>query len=529
MKNILIGGAWPYANGSLHIGHIAALLPGDVLARYWRAKGANVFYVSGSDCYGTPITIRARQTGHTPAEISDFYHREFCRVFEKLGFSYDLYTRTSSEDHIKFVQDFHKKLYESDYTEERTVKQAYCPSCQKALADRLVVGKCPKCGVHTRGDQCEACDEILEATALIDAECSECGTKIEFRETTQIFLLISKLERELWDYLEAHPYWRKNAYAFTKRYIDEGLRDRAITRDLDWGIDVPKDGYEDKKIYIWAENVLGYLSASYKVCQERGTDFRELFGEDSRHYYVHGKDNIPFHTIILPSLLLGHGEGLKLPDDIISSEYVTLDGSKISTSRNHAIWAKDISVDQNPDAVRYFFLANGPEKRDSDFSWAEFAERNNSELVGTWGNFVNRTLAFIFKYLDNTIPCTEISDEVTAKIDKVFADTGAKIENGCFKDALDSIFELIRFGNKYYDANEPWKTRKSDTAKCSETIAACVHLAANIAVLLAPFLPFSSDKLIAWLGVGKDWHQQKVSAKTIPDDYGILFERLTLD
>ncbi len=529
MKNILIGGAWPYANGSLHIGHIAALLPGDVLARYWRAKGANVFYVSGSDCHGTPITIRAKQTGHTPEEISDFYHREFCRVFEKLGFSYDLYTRTTSEEHIKFVQEFHRKLYESGYTEERTVKQAYCPICQKPLADRLVRGICPTCGAETRGDQCDICDEVLEADMLKDAVCAECGTKVVFKETKQIFLLISKLEKELTQYLNDHPHWRKNAYAFTKRYIDEGLRDRAITRDLDWGIDVPKSGYEDKKIYIWAENVLGYLSASYAVCKERGTDFKELFGEDARHYYVHGKDNIPFHTIILPSLLLAQGDGLHLPDDIISSEYVTLEGKRISTSNNWAVWARDISVDQNPDAVRYFFLANGPEKRDSDFSWTEFAERNNSELVGVWGNFVNRTLAFIYKYMDGRIPCGKVNDKIYERTEKAFADAGSRIENGCFKDALDIIFELIRFGNKYYDSGEPWKTRKDDTGKCDETIYNCVHLAANIAVLLRPFLPFSSEKVMSWLGTEADWKQQSVGTEKIPDNYSILFERLTLD
>ena len=526
MTNILIGGAWPYANGSPHIGHIASLLPGDVLARYYRAKGENVFYVSGSDCHGTPITVRAQQEDRTPAEISEQYHKEFCSCFEKLGFSYDLYTKTSDNAHIEFVKNFHRKLYESDYIEERTVKQAYCPSCKKILTERLVVGKCPTCGAPTRADQCDICGEILEADTVIGPKCAECGTAPTFGETTQLFLLITRLKKELLELLETHPNWRKNAVAFTKRYIDEGLRDRAITRDLNWGIDVPKEGYENKKIYIWAENVLGYLSASEQICRERGTDFKELFRENARHYYVHGKDNIPFHTIILPSLLLAHGEGLRLPDDIVSSEYVTLEGEKISTSRNHAVWAKDLAEQFNPDAVRYFFIANGPEKRDADFSRNEFAKQNNSELVGVWGNFVNRTLAFIRKYHDNHIPDGKIDSEITEKISGVFEDSGRKIENGCFRDALKTIFDLAKFGNKYYDSNTPWITRTESPEKCADTIFNCTVLIANLAVLLRPFLPFSSDKIIKWLGLSAEWKQQKIKSGQKLPDFSILFNRI---
>ncbi len=551
-KNILIGGAWPYANGSLHIGHIAGLLPGDVLARYYRAKGENVFYVSGSDCHGTPITIRAKQENRTPKEISEYYHEEFCEVFEKLGFSYDLYTKTSHEQHLRFVQDYHKKLYQSEYIEERTVKQAYCPACQKILTDRLIIGICPACGAPARGDQCDACGEVLDVDTIIDAKCSVCHVPLTFRDTTQLFLCISKLKEELSRQLIEHPYWRKNATAFTKRYIDEGLRDRAITRDLDWGIDVPKEGYEDKKIYIWAENVLGYLSATSALCEERGISFKEVFGENARHYYVHGKDNIPFHTIILPALLLAHGENLRLPDDIISSEYITLEGRKISTSQNWAVWAKDLISEYNPDAIRYFFIANGPEKRDTDFSWREFAEQNNSELVGAWGNLVNRTLAFIVKYLDNQIPCPTpaaestatqstaitsdakpvvqpnftLDTELTTRLSTAFEIVGIKIENGCFKEALETIFELVRFGNKYYDSQEPWKTRTNAPEQCAKTLYNCTWLIGNLAVLLAPFLPFSSQRILGWLGLTTDWCIQDFQARIIPEDFGVLFTRI---
>ncbi|MBE5922279.1 MAG: methionine--tRNA ligase [Lachnospiraceae bacterium] len=526
MKNIVIGGAWPYANGSLHIGHIAALLPGDVLARYFRAKGDCVFYVSGSDCHGTPITIRAKQENSTPEQISEYYHKEFCNVFEKLGFSYDLYTKTSDLKHKTFVTEFHKRLYRSKYIEEKTVKQAYCPVCKKNLTDRLIIGICPACGVATRGEQCDACGEVLETDSILDAKCADCGAILTFGETTQLFLLISKLKEELRDFLQSHPYWRKNAIAFTKRYINEGLRDRAITRDLDWGIDVPKEGYEEKKIYIWAENVLGYLSAIAVLCTENDIDFKEVFGENARHYYVHGKDNIPFHTIILPSLLLAHGQGLRLPDDIISSEYVTLEGRKISTSQNWAVWAKDLVEEYHPDTIRYFFLANGPEKRDTDFSWREFKEQNNSELVGAWGNFVNRTLAFIVKYLDNKIPVAAVSKEVEEKVVSAYPSIGEKIERGVFKEALEDIFEIIRFGNKYYDVNQPWKTRAEDKNKCNETLYSCIWLIANLAILLHPFLPFSSAKVIEWLEVTPEWRAQNVDAKKIPDDFSILFSKV---
>jgi methionyl-tRNA synthetase len=526
VKTILIGGAWPYANGSLHIGHIASLLPGDVLARYFRLKGAAVCYVSGSDCHGTPVTIRARQEGSTPAEVSDRYHAEFAEVFSRLGFSYDLYAKTSDERHIQFVREFHRKLYESEYVYEKSVKQAYCPRCGKVLVDRLITGKCPACGAKARGDQCDACGAILDADTILDARCSKCGSGLNFVESKQLFIAVSKLEKELTAYLAAHPGWRKNAVAFTRRYIDEGLRDRALTRDLEWGIPVPKPGYEDKRIYIWAENVLGYLSAAAQVCEARGDSFADLFGAHARHYYVHGKDNIPFHTIILPALLIGHGGGFHLPDDIISSEYLTLEGRKISTSENWAIWAKDVISRYNPDALRYFLIANGPERRDTDFLWREFVERNNGELLGAYGNFVNRTLSFIERYFGGIVPEAEFRPELKSRVHELYATVGEKIEAGQFKDALDAIMDLTRFANKFFDEQQPWKTRAEAPGRCADTLFNCVQIIANLAGLMFPFLPLSSDKLRSWLNLSANWALQSVPAGYQLPEISILFERL---
>jgi methionyl-tRNA synthetase len=449
--NVIIGGAWPYANGSLHIGHIAALLPGDVLARYFRARGDTVFFVSGSDCHGTPVTIRARQENKTPKEVSDFYHDEFCECFNRLGFSYDLYGKTSGEEHKEFVKDFHRKLYDGGYVYEKSTLQAFCKNCGQFLPDRFVNGLCPHCGESARGDQCEACGNVLDPENLIQPVCSLCGNAPEFRSTNQLFLSITRLENELQSYIESHKSWRKNAYEMSMRYISEGLRDRSLTRDLDWGIDTPMAGFEGKKIYIWAENVLGYLSDCHTLCNRKGLDFVD-FWNSSKQYFIHGKDNIPFHTIILPSLLSARTDiKLKLPDEIISSEYLTLEGRKISTSGNWAIWVKDILERYNPDSIRYFLISNGPEKRDTDFTWREFINSHNSELLGAYGNFVNRSLVFIQKSFEGKVPQAQGNPDIIKSIQNLYPSVGSKIEQGNIKEALDAIFAFIRAANKFFD------------------------------------------------------------------------------
>lgn len=525
-QRILIGGAWPYANGSLHIGHVAGLLPGDVIARYHRAAGREVYYVSGSDCHGTPVTIRARQEGKTAEEISDGYHEEFIRCFEWLGFSYDVYGKTSGELHKDFVREFHEKLYHSGYVYEKSSPQSYCSHCSQFLPDRYVEGKCPVCGEEARGDQCDACGTVLDTERLLEPKCMICGNTPKLQESRHLYLRVTGLKEQLERLLAARPNWRKNAIAMTERYLKEGLRDRALTRDLDWGIDVPYEGYEKKKIYIWAENVLGYLSMSKEAARLRGSDFKELWSEGSRHYYIHAKDNIPFHTIILPALLIAQGEGYHLPDDIISNEYLTLEGSKISTSKNHAVWIKDLIGKYNPDALRYFMIANGPEKRDTDFSFREFSKSCNSELAGAYGNFANRTFVFLYKYFDSIVTKGKLEKEVESRIADAFCRAGEFIERGSLKEALEGIFELVRFSNKYFDSKAAWITRTLNQAECEDTLYNCIQLAGNLGILLAPFLPFSSEKVLSWLQLEKGWRPQYVSAGHKLPETEILFQKI---
>lgn len=525
-RNILIGGAWPYANGSLHIGHIAGLLPGDVLARYHRACGDKVCFVSGSDCHGTPVAIRAKSEGKTPQEISDYYHEEFTDCFNRLGFSYDCYTKTSDDHHKNFIRTFHDKLYKSEYVYEKETPQAFCECCNTFLADRFVTGLCPKCGEPARGDQCDLCGTVLDPEFLKEPVCAVCNKPVTFRKSTHLYIAISKLEKQLRNLVDNGKNWRKNAVSFTNRYIDEGLRDRALTRDLEWGIPVPKEGYENKTIYIWAENVLGYLSAAKRVADERGESFEELFGENAHHYYVHGKDNIPFHTIILPSLLIANGSGYRLPDQIVSSEYLTLEGRKISTSRNYAIWVKDLLDRYDADSLRYYFLANGPEKKDADFSWTEYVNNHNGELLGAYGNFINRSLSFIAKYFDGIIPEGDVSDEWEEILRTLYDTTGKRIEEGNFKEAIDGIFDVVRKANKYFDEQAPWKTRTENVEACKNTLYQCTRIIANLATVLAPFLPFSSEKIFRWLNVSEDWSYKNVESGYELPELEILFERL---
>jgi methionyl-tRNA synthetase len=524
--SIFIGGAWPYANGSLHLGRVASLLPGDILARYFRLKGEAVLYVSGSDCHGTPISIQANQEGVTPNEIAERYHNEFVNCFKQLGFSYDLYTRTDDDFHHQVVQQLFLKLLENDYIYNKSIEQTYCTDCDQFLPDRYVEGICPHCGQMARGDQCDFCSALLDPTELYDKKCKLCKGSPTVRYTEHYFLALSKFQVSLEDYVKQATGWRGNAIQLTQRYLNEGLNDRAATRDLPWGVDVPIAGFEGKKIYVWIEAVSGYLSASMKWAQLNQTNWETFWSEGTTAYYVHGKDNIPFHSLILPALLLGTGN-LHLPDRIISSEYLTLEGKKFSTSNNWAVWVPYILEHYNPDSLRYFLIINGPENRDTDFSWREFIFSHNGELLGAFGNFVNRNLMFIVKSFDSSVPESQMDSIIKEKILELYDQVGTLIEDGKFKIALETIFSFIRSSNKFFDERKPWAQFKESPAECRATLYTCVQIIANLSNLLTPFLPFSCEKIRTFLDITQsDWKYIEVAPKQILHSPELLFERI---
>ncbi|CAM5201624.1 Methionine--tRNA ligase OS=Ureibacillus acetophenoni OX=614649 GN=metG PE=3 SV=1 [Ureibacillus acetophenoni] len=525
---IIIGGAWPYANGSLHLGHIAALLPGDILARYFRQKGEKVLYVSGSDCNGTPISIRAKQENTTTKEIADRYHNEFLDSFTKLGFTYDLYTRTNAEHHHESVQKIFLTLLENGYLYKKKVKQAYCEKDQQFLPDRYVEGICPNCGAKARGDQCDQCSTILDPLDLINKQCKLCGNEPIIKETEHFYFSFSKfqdvLEQYTWN-AEKSNLWRKNAIELTKRYLSEGLPDRAVTRDLPNGIDVPIAGFEGKKIYVWIEAVSGYLTASLEWAKQHNESIENWWNEDTISYYIHGKDNIPFHTVIWPAILLGLNNKT-LPTHIISNEYLTLEKRKLSTSQNWAVWVPELLKRYHPDSIRYFLTVNAPENRDTDFSWREFIYSHNGELLGAFGNFVNRTLKFIEKSFNSTIPQSNIENDILLETEKIYKEVEESIEQGHFKIALETIFEYIRSANRYFDEKKPWIQVNENIEECKQTLSTCVLIIINLAQLLQPFLPFASEELKKMLQIKvNEWKLQT----TLPEkiiNLQPLYERI---
>ncbi|MEK3983371.1 methionine--tRNA ligase [Paenibacillus sp. FSL K6-3166] len=531
MSNVFIGGAWPYANGSLHLGRLSSVLPGDVLARYFRSKGDNVLYVSGSDCHGTPVAVQAANEGITPGAFASRYHEEFLKCFEQLGFSYDLYTRTDQPQHHKVVQELFTKLLENGHLYNKTIAQCYCEVDQRFLPDRYVEGTCPVCGQRARGDQCDYCSTILDPADLLDRVCKLCGSTPTERPTEHYYLSLSNFQSELTEYVEEAQFWRENAIKLTKRYLQEELQDRAVTRDLSWGVDVPVAGFEDKKIYVWIEAVSGYLSASKQWAAQSGGSWEDFWLENKGKitaYYVHGKDNIPFHTLIWPAVLLGAG-GLHLPDRIISSEYLTLEGQKFSTSRNWAVWVPDILERYQPDSIRYFLIANGPEKRDTDFSWREFIYSHNGELLGAFGNFVNRSLAFVDKFYEGKVPNGQLDKGWRDNIDLLYLESGRLIEAGNIKDALEYIFSYVRKANQYFDLQKPWIQIKEDQVSCDSAIYTCVQIIANLANLLHPFLPFSCDKIRGFLSLElPNWQPCSVPPYQQITDLQLLFERIDI-
>jgi len=526
--SIFIGGAWPYANGSLHLGHIAALLPGDILARYFRLKGEDVLYVSGSDCNGTPISIRASKEGIPVKEVADRYHSEFEDSFQRLGFSYDLYTRTDSENHHQVVRELILKLLDNGFIYKKEVEQTYCEEDKQFLPDRYVEGKCPNCGSSTRGDQCDNCSKILDPLDLINRTCKLCGNEPTIRKTEHFYFKLSTFQKQLENFVQkakVNKLWRDNAIQLSERYLKEGLLDRAASRDLANGVSIPVKGYEEKKIYVWIEAVAGYYSASKEWAKKSVKEEKTYWSNETISYYVHGKDNIPFHTLIWPAILLGTNSS-GLPTHIISNEYLTLEKRKLSTSQNWAVWIPDILKRYHPDSIRYFLTINAPENRDTDFSWREFIFSHNSELLGAYGNLVNRTFKFIEKFYEGKIPVNNIDKTVIIQTEKLYEEVGKLIEKGHFKLALETIFLYIRKGNKYFDTQKPWIQIKEEELACKETIATCVYIIGNSAQILSPFLPLSSEEVKRYLQIAEfSWQPINIAPIQLQKNKP-LFERI---
>lgn len=529
MKNILIGISWPFANGDLHIGHAASSLPGDVIARYHRLKGNNVILVSGSDCHGTPIDVKALQENKSAKEIVDLCHENFTRDWKNLGVSFDLYNRTDDEYHKEFVKEQFKKYYEYGYLYEQQEEQLFCSHCNLFLADRYIVGVCPKCGSDIKGDECEKCGSLLEIKDVKETKCAICGNKTSIKETKNLYFSLSRFQDNIKDLVSKNKLsWRENAILFTERYIKEGIPDRCASRSLNWGIDIPIKDYEDKKIYGWFENVWGYVTASKKYCEEHNLNWEDFWKEDkdNKIYLVHAKDNIPFHTVIFPSLLLATKENYKLPDKIVSDEYITIEGEKLSKSKGNYISVKDILERYPADAVRYYFLYNDPEKRDFNFTWNDFINSINGELLGKWGNFINRTLVFINKSFDGKLTNSEIDQDVEYKLKRLFETVGEDIDNGNVKDGLIKIFDFINYANKYFDEKEPWKLVKENIEECNNVLLNCVNIILNVNTLLKPYLPFSCEKVEGYLNEKVEtWDYTQINSIEISKEIKPLYER----
>jgi methionyl-tRNA synthetase len=513
-ERIFIGVAWPYANGQLHLGHIAgAYLPADIFARFHRARGNEVLMVSGSDEHGTPITIKADQEGKTPAEIADRYHRDFLESWKELGISWDLYTTTRTENHAAVVHDMFNTLLKNGYIYKDTTSQPYCPKCQRFLPDRYVEGICPYCGDKgARGDECENCGKPLNAAELKEPRCRHCGTPPEFRETEHFFFKLSAFNDKLLDWVQAQSHWRSNVRNFTLGFLKEGLNDRAITRDIDWGIKVPVPGFENKRFYVWFENIIGYLSASKEWAQRRGDPekWRRFWEGDAKGYYFIGKDNITFHTMNWPAELMGYG-GLNLPYDVPANEFLTIESKKGSKSRNWAIWLPDYLSRYDPDPLRYVLSINMPETSDTDFSWREFVRRNNDELVATWGNLVNRVLTFTYRNFGGCVPDIASTNDSTEALNKKAAEVNNQVNElltQCrFKQAIQQAMSLAQETNRYLDEQAPWKKIKEDKQAAADSLSTAIGAISYLKNMMYPFLPFTSQKIHEYLGYNGDIEQ----------------------
>ena len=510
-KNILVCVAWPYVNSEPHLGHIAGMnVPADIFARYHRMIGNRVAMVSGSDMHGTPTALRAVDEGVRPDDIAFKYHEIWADCMERMGFSYDLYTHTHTKIHEDVAQDVLLTLDKYGYIYEDTQLMPYSESEQRFLSDRFVEGICPACGYDgARGDQCDGCGRTLDPTDLIEIRSIRDGSTPVFKETTHLMIKLSAFQEPLEKWVADKNEWRPNVRNQTIGFLNEGLHDRAMTRDIEWGVPVPKhrfEGYDKKRIYVWFEAVIGYFSATkaWAINSADEDDWKEFWHKpDAESYYFQGKDNIPFHTVLWPAMLMGYG-GLNLPTDVVANEYLNLDGQGFSSSRNWAVWLPDYLERYEVDPLRYYLASIMPETSDSDFTWEGFLAANNNVLVATLGNFIHRTLTITTRNFDGKVPAPgdlgAQDQEVLDACSQTLEDVAMSIETRRFRRALYQAMELARVGNRYLDAEEPWRTVKSNPDKAATTLWTALNVISTLRTVFYPFIPFSSDKIHNLLG-----------------------------
>ncbi|MCY4640645.1 MAG: methionine--tRNA ligase [Chloroflexi bacterium] len=537
---VLVCVAWPYANSPLHAGQIAgAYLPADIVARYHRMRGHRTLMVSGSDAHGTPVTVRAEQEGTTPEAVFLRYHESFLDIWERFGISFDLFTSTDTENHVAVTQDIFLRLKERGYLSEAEQTLLFDPVVKRFLPDRYVEGTCPRCGdPGARGDQCDHCGSTLDALELLSPRSRLSEATPEPRSSTHFFLRLPAFTERLLEWVEAQEHWRPAVRNFTLGQLREGLRDRAITRDIEWGIPVPVEGYEQKRIYVWFEAVIGYLSATREWAQGSGDpDAWKAFWLDPgcRTIYFQGKDNVPFHTMIWPAMLLGYGD-LNLPYDVPANQYVTISGSKASSSRNWAVWMPDYLDRHDPDPLRYVLTAVMPETSDSDFSWGDYVRRVNDELVGRWGNLVNRVLTITRRHFDERVPAPPAalqpeSSDLLARADAAFEEAAGHLEAVRLRAALGVPMALCGEVNRYLEERAPWVAVREDREHAAETLHTALNVISALATLLDPFLPFTSPE--AWRMLGHEepleragWRRREVAPGTPLPEPRPLFRKL---
>ena len=512
-KRTLVTTALPYANGPVHIGHLAGVyVPADIYTRFLRLRGEDVVMIGGSDEHGVPITIKAKKEGVTPQDIVDRYHKIIKDSFEGLGISFDIYSRTTSSIHEATASEFFRRLYDNGQFVEKTSMQLFDEKANQFLADRYVTGECPHChNLNAYGDQCEACGSSLNATDLINPKSAITGNTPVLKETKHWYLPLDRWEGALSRWiLEGHKEWKTNVYGQCKSWIDLGLQPRAVSRDLDWGVPVPVEGADGKVLYVWFDAPIGYISNTKELLPDSWEKYWK--NPETRIINFIGKDNIVFHCIIFPAMLMAYGDGFQLPDNVPAMEFLNLEGDKISTSRNWAIWLHEYLQDfpGKQDVLRYVLTANAPETKDNDFTWRDFQNRNNSELVAIFGNFVNRAVVLTHKYFDGTVPAAGTLEEADKAALAEIADTCGRLtenlENFHFREALKEAMNIARTGNRYLQETEPWKVAKTDMARTATILNTALQICANLAIAFEPFLPFTAEKLSRILGLtGLKW------------------------